>query len=76
MTQLKLSLQPIEEQKIDILVTDFETLRHDRKLSTLMTCKVLAIKAENDALELESEQNHFDIENSAQVMEMKRKGVW
>ena len=46
-------LATIEEQKIDLLVTDFETLRSDRKLLTLMTCKVLAIRAENDALELE-----------------------
>src|ERR671911_2333134 len=55
-------LATIEEQRIDLLVTDFETLRHDRKLSTLMTCKVLAIKAENDTLELEPKQRHFDIE--------------
>jgi APA family basic amino acid/polyamine antiporter len=57
-------LATMEEQSIDLLVTDFETLRHDRKLSTLMTCKVLAIKAENDTLELEpkQKQQHFDIE--------------
>jgi amino acid transporter len=56
-------LATIEEQRIDLLVTDFETLRHDRKLSTLMTCKVLAIKAENDLLELEPKQKqHFDVE--------------
>ena len=57
-------LATIEEQSIDLLVTDFETLRHDRKLSTLMTCKVLAIKTENDSLELEpkQKQQHFDVE--------------
>jgi APA family basic amino acid/polyamine antiporter len=57
-------LATIEEQRIDLLVTDFETLRHDRKLSTLMTCKVLAIKAENDTLELEPKpkQKHIDRE--------------
>jgi hypothetical protein len=59
-------LATIEEQSIDLLVTDFETLRHHRKLSTLMTCKVLAIKAENDTLELEPKQKkkkqHFDVE--------------
>jgi basic amino acid/polyamine antiporter, APA family len=54
-------LATIEEQKVDLLVTDFETLRHDRKLSTLMTCKVLAIKAENDTLELEPKQKQFDV---------------
>jgi APA family basic amino acid/polyamine antiporter len=55
-------LATIEEHSIDLLVTDFEMLRHDRKLSTLMTCKVLAIKAENDTLELEPKQKHFDVE--------------
>ena len=57
-------LATIEEQRIDLLVTDFQTLRHDRKLSTLMTCKVLAIKAENDTLELEPKpkQKHIDRE--------------
>jgi nucleotide-binding universal stress UspA family protein len=49
-------LATIEEQKIDLLVTDFEALRQDRKLMTLMTCKVLAVRAENDALELEPGQ--------------------
>ncbi|MCI0562123.1 MAG: amino acid permease [Nitrososphaera sp.] len=48
-------LATIEEQKIDLLVTDFETLRRDRKLLTIMTCNVLAIRSENDALELEPE---------------------
>ena len=57
-------LATIEEQNIDLFVTDFETLRHDRKLSTLMTCKVLAIKAENDTLELEPKQKHFSSEMS------------
>ncbi len=55
-------LATIEEQKIDLLVTDFETLRHDRKLMTLMTCKVLAIRAENDALQLEPEHERIDID--------------
>ena len=50
-------LATIEEQKINVLVTDFETLRNDRKLLTLMTCDVLAIRAENDTLELEPEQH-------------------
>ncbi|MDQ3835459.1 MAG: amino acid permease, partial [Thermoproteota archaeon] len=61
-------LATIEEQRIDLLVTDFETLRHDRKLSTLMTCKVLAIRAENDTLELEPKQKHFDSEIDPQAL--------
>ena len=48
-------LATIEEQKIDLLVTDFETLRNDRKLRTIMTCDVLAVRAENDSLKLEPE---------------------
>jgi basic amino acid/polyamine antiporter, APA family len=57
-------LATIEEQSIDLLITDFETLRHDKKLSTLMTCKVLAIKADNDTLELQpkEEEQHIGIE--------------
>ena len=61
-------LATIEEQRIDLLVTDFETLRHDRKLSTLMTCKVIAIKAENDTLDLEPKQTHFDSEMGPQAI--------
>jgi amino acid transporter/nucleotide-binding universal stress UspA family protein len=61
-------LATIEEQKIDLLVTDFEILRHDRKLMTLMTCKVLAIMAENDALQLEPEQERIDIDLEARAI--------
>jgi basic amino acid/polyamine antiporter, APA family len=61
-------LATIEEQRIDLLVTDFETLRHDRKLSTLMTCKVLAIKAENDTLELEPKPKQKDIDREMMRM--------
>jgi amino acid transporter len=49
-------LATIEEQRIDLLVTDFEAIRRDKKLATLMTCKVLAIRAENDSLKLEPER--------------------
>jgi basic amino acid/polyamine antiporter, APA family len=55
-------LATIEEQRIDLLITDFETLRYDRKLLTLATCKVLAIKVENDTLELEPKHERIDIE--------------
>jgi amino acid transporter/nucleotide-binding universal stress UspA family protein len=61
-------LATIEEQKIDVLVTDFETLRHDRKLMTLMTCKVLAIRAENDAIQLEPERERIDIDLKARAI--------
>jgi APA family basic amino acid/polyamine antiporter len=55
-------LATIEEQRIDLFITDFETLRRDRKLLTLMTCKVLAIKTEKDTLELEPISKHIKIE--------------
>jgi APA family basic amino acid/polyamine antiporter len=55
-------LATIEEQRIDLFITDFETLRRDTKLLTLMTCKVLAIKTEKDTLELEPISKHIKIE--------------
>ena len=36
-------LATIEEQRIDLLVTDFETLRTNKKLHTLATCDMMAI---------------------------------
>ncbi|HEX2471402.1 MAG TPA: amino acid permease, partial [Nitrososphaera sp.] len=36
-------LATIEEQRIDLLVTDFETLRTNKKLQTLTTCSIMAI---------------------------------
>jgi basic amino acid/polyamine antiporter, APA family len=67
-------LATIEEQRIDLLVTDFETLRHDKKLLTLMTCRVLAIKAENDLLELEPKQEHIDTKTRPQALTDSEKG--
>jgi nucleotide-binding universal stress UspA family protein len=61
-------LATIEEQKIDLLVTDFETLRRDRKLLTLMTCKVLAIRAENDTLQLEPERERIGTDLKTQAI--------
>jgi basic amino acid/polyamine antiporter, APA family len=36
-------LSTIEEQKIDLLITDYETLRGNKALQTLATCNMLAI---------------------------------
>ncbi|MDQ3840447.1 MAG: amino acid permease, partial [Thermoproteota archaeon] len=36
-------LSTIEEQKIDLLITDYETLRGNKLLQTLATCNMLAI---------------------------------
>jgi hypothetical protein len=43
-------LATIEEQKIDLMITDFETMRNDTKLQTLITCDVLAILTTGDDL--------------------------
>ena len=61
-------LATIEEQEIDLLVTDFETLRHDRKLLTLTTCKILAIRSENDALQLEPEYERVGIDLTSRAI--------
>lgn len=47
-------LATIEEQHIDLLLVDFETLRTNRKLQTLATCDALAIKRADDNLQLET----------------------
>jgi basic amino acid/polyamine antiporter, APA family len=47
-------LATIEEQHIDLLLVDFETLRANRKLQTLATCDALAIKRADEDLQLEA----------------------
>jgi basic amino acid/polyamine antiporter, APA family len=37
-------LATIEEQRIDLLLTDFETLRTNKKLRTLATCDIVAVQ--------------------------------
>jgi basic amino acid/polyamine antiporter, APA family len=38
-------LSTIEEQRIDLLITEFETFRRNKALQALVTCKVLAVLA-------------------------------
>jgi basic amino acid/polyamine antiporter, APA family len=50
-------LSTIEEQKIDLLITDYETLRGNKALQTLATCNMLAILTggiSDEELELEN----------------------
>jgi APA family basic amino acid/polyamine antiporter len=47
-------LVTIEEQHIDLLLADFETLRTNKKLQTLATCDALAVKRADDDLKLEA----------------------
>jgi hypothetical protein len=46
-------LGTIEEQRIDLLVTDFETLRTNKKLQTLVTCDIMAI--DNTGVEMDDD---------------------
>jgi APA family basic amino acid/polyamine antiporter len=43
-------LATIEEQKIDLVIIDFETYRNNKVLQTLATCNVLAIRTTGDNL--------------------------
>jgi basic amino acid/polyamine antiporter, APA family len=47
-------LATIEEQHIDLLLADFETLRRNKKFQTLATCDALCIKRADDDLQLEA----------------------
>ena len=47
-------LATIEEQKIDLVIIDFETYRNNRVLQTLATCNVLAVRTTGDDLTYES----------------------
>ena len=50
-------LATIEEQRIDLVITDFETYRNNRVLQTLITCNVLAIRTTGDDLTLFESSN-------------------
>jgi APA family basic amino acid/polyamine antiporter len=51
-------LATVEEQKIDLLITDFETFRNSKKFQTILTCDVLAILSEgNEEFTFESTQS-------------------
>jgi basic amino acid/polyamine antiporter, APA family len=45
-------LATIEEQKIDLVITDFENYRSNRMLQSLATCNVLAIRTTGDDITL------------------------
>ncbi len=63
-------LATIEEQKIDLLITDFETLRNNRKLQTLVTCDIVSIKITGDDNTLfnsqSAESDHENISHNNQ----------
>jgi hypothetical protein len=68
-------LATIEEQKIDLLITDFETYRNNKKLQTLSTCNVLAIRTTGDDLTLfeSSVEGSEDLTPVAQTAERNLK---
>lgn len=70
-------LATIEEQKIGLLIADLETVHRNKKLMTLATCDVLAVKAEDDALNLEPEKETVgeDLERHAVPAEEKKNLV-
>lgn len=55
-------LATIEEQRINLLIADFEVVRRNKKLLTLATCDVLAVRAEDDELALEPLSEGVSIE--------------
>jgi hypothetical protein len=66
-------LATIEEQNIDLLITDFETLRNSKKLQALVTCDVLAIRTTGDDLRIfESANRNATVPSSQQVEEKKK----
>ena len=58
-------LATVAEQKIDLMITDFETFRNNRKLQTLITCDVLAIltAGKDDILFEPLKNNDADYDN-------------
>lgn len=65
-------LATIEEQHIDLLITDFETFRNSKKLQTLVTRDVLAIRTTgNDFPLFESGDRNVMIPRSRRPVEKK-----
>ena len=51
-------LATIEEQNIDLMISDFGTFQNNRKLQTLVTCDVLAIQTNGNDLLFESSEGN------------------
>ena len=65
-------LATIEEQNIDLLITDFETLRNSKKLQALVTCDVLAIRTTGDDLRIFEPTNRSATTTLPQQIEEKK----
>jgi APA family basic amino acid/polyamine antiporter len=53
-------LTTISEQKINLMIIDYETMRSNKKLQTLLTCDVLAIIAHSEDYVILERQNKTD----------------
>src|SRR5215203_2656528 len=53
-------LTTISEQKIDLMIIDYETMRSNKKLQTLLTCDVLAIIPHSEDYIISERQNNTD----------------
>ncbi len=53
-------LTTISEQKIDLMIIDYETMRSNKKLQTLVTCDVLAVIPHSEDLFVLERQNNFN----------------
>jgi basic amino acid/polyamine antiporter, APA family len=64
-------LATIEEQKIDLLVTDFETLRTNKKLQTLVTCDIMAIDTSGGEIDDAMLLNRFPASSDDEKVQKK-----
>ena len=53
-------LTTISEQKIDLMIIDYETMRSNKKLQTLVTCDVLAVIPHSEDFFVLERQNNFN----------------
>src|SRR5215204_570688 len=53
-------LTTISEQKIDLMIIDYETMRSNKKLQTLVTCDVLAVIPHSEDFIVLERQNNFN----------------
>lgn len=61
-------LATIEEQRINLLITDFETLRNSKKLQALITCDVLAIRTAGMEISLDTEPTKQEYEKKNMIV--------
>src|SRR5829696_2391602 len=68
-------LTTISEQKIGLMITDYETMRSNKKLQTLLTCDVLAIIPHSDDFIVLERQNNANEKRLTTTKEDKKNMV-